>query len=183
MLSYKLFLSVMCVFKFCLSPFKIYIYIYILLFSVTTLSSNRAIYSLSNGYTAYLYQYQNCIISNKLTCTHCVCAFVVLQLQSTNCQPYLNRNWHTILSTAIVERFFFDVVRLQTTNQMLLLCFHTQLSCNAHIHIHVIIWGNVYITCIQCTHLNPIYKNEVNQTLQTYTLHAMCASEHCVYNF
>ena len=56
----------------------------------------------------------------------------------------------------------------------MLLCFHTQLSCNAHIHIHVIIWGNVYITCIQCTHLNPIYKNEVNQTLQTCTLHDVC---------
>ena len=142
MLLYKLFLSVMCVFKFCLSPFKkkkyiyIYIYIYIIVFSHYTFIQQRAIYSLSNGYTAYLYQYQNCIISNKLTCTHCVCAFVVLQLQSTNCQPYLNRKWHTILSTAIVESFFFDVVRLQTTNQMLL-CFHTQLLCNAHIHIHV----------------------------------------------
>ena len=107
MLSDKLFLSVMCVFKFCLSPFKIYILFYfiiiiiILLFSVTTLSSNREQFSLSNGYTAYLYQYQNCIISNKVTCTHCVCAFVVLQLQSTNCLPYLNREWHTVLPTAI----------------------------------------------------------------------------------
>ena len=99
MLSYKLFLSVMCVFKFCLSPFKkkkkkkkkIYIYIYIIVFSHYTFMQQRAIYSLSNGYTAYLYQYQNCIISNKLTCKHCGCAFVVLQLQSTNCQPYLNR--------------------------------------------------------------------------------------------
>ena len=113
----------------------------------------------------------------------CVCAFVVLQLQSTNCLPYLNREWHTVLSTAIVESFFFDVVRLQTTNQMLL-CFHTQLSCNAHIHIHVIIWGNVYITYIQCTRLRPIHKNEVNQTLQTYTLHA-CVHQNTVnvYNF
>ena len=117
----------------------------IIVFSHYTFIQPRAIFSLSNGYTAYLYQYQHCIISNKLICTHCVCAFVVLQLQSTNCLPYLNREWHTLLSTAIVERFFFDVVRLQTTNQMLL-CFHTQLSCNAHIHTHVIIWGNVYIT-------------------------------------
>ena len=164
-------LSVMCVFKFCLSPFNIYIYIYFccclfgcfVLFSVTTLSSNREQFSLSNGYTAYLYQYQNCIISNKLTCTHCVCAFVVLQLQSTNCLPYLNREWHNVLSTAIVQSFFFDVVRLQTTNQMLL-CFHTQLSCNAHIHMHVIIWGNVYITCIQCTKAYTQKRSKSNTT-------------------
>ena len=92
MLSYKLFTS--CVFLNSAYLLSKYIYIYfilfILLFSVTTLSSNREQFSVSNGYTAYLYQYQNCIISNKLTWTHCVCAFVVLQLQSTNCLPYLN---------------------------------------------------------------------------------------------
>ena len=153
-----------------------YIYIF---FGFQSLQSNREQFTVLAMDIQHIYTtYQNCIISNKLTCTHCVCAFVVLQLQSTNCQPYLNREWHTVLSTAIVESFLFDVVRFQTTNQMLL-CFHTLLSCNAHIHIHVIIWGNVYITCIQCTRLRPIHKNEVNQTLQTYTLHAMCASEHC----
>ena len=54
MLSYKLFAS--CVFlnsAYLLSK-KIYIFL-ILLFSVTTLSPNREQFSLSNGYTAYLY--------------------------------------------------------------------------------------------------------------------------------
>ena len=53
----------------------------------------------------------------------------------------------------------------------MLLCFHTQLSCNAHIHIHVIIWGNVYITCIQMCTPKAYTQNEANQTLQTCTLH------------
>ena len=49
------------------------------------------------------------------------------------CLIVINREWHTVLSTAIVKSFVFDVVRLQTTNQMLLR-FLTQLSCNAHTH-------------------------------------------------
>ena len=65
MLSYNLFLSVMCVFKFCLSRLKKLIYF--LLFSVATLHPIQ------------------CIISNKLTCTYYVCAFVVLLGESRLC--------------------------------------------------------------------------------------------------
>ena len=134
--------------------------------------------------------YQNCIISNKLTCTHCVCAFVVLQLQSL---PYLNREWYTALSTAIVESFFFDIVRLQTTNQMLL-CFLTQLSCNVHVHMHMHVLHSYHAmhTCTLChtcnymgkcvhhmhTMYTPILKNQVNKHCKP-TLYMMCASEHC----
>ena len=88
-------------------------------------------------YTSFFFFLFYAVFIHVIVHVHIVFVLLlVLQLQSTNCLPYLNREWHTVLSIAIVESFFFDVVRLQTTNQMLL-CFHTQLSCNAHIHIHV----------------------------------------------
>ena len=123
----------------------------------------NSVYRLSKYIYIYIYCFQSLHLhpteSNLVLAMDIQHIYTNIKTLLIVCLILINREWHTVLSTAIEESLFFDVVRLQTTNQMLL-CFHTQLSCNAHIHIHVIIWGNVYITCIQCKRLRPIHKTK-----------------------
>ena len=86
----------------------------------------------------------------------------------------INREWHTVSSTAIVKRFLFDVVRLQTTNQTNPMFPNTAVMQCSHTHTY-----NYMEKCVHHIHTmytpNAIHTNTVNQTLQTCsTLRDVC---------